>query len=401
VAKLLATPLTADAAVRIALLRNSAVQAEYAQLDITSADVVQATRLPNPALGLSILWPAAAGTLRQTDGALTMGLTDLLLLSAHRRQGVATFRAAEQRAAAGIYALALDTQDAWVAAVAANERLALHKNLGSIAELTTDLAQQYREAGNLDALQLAHISANSSEVAIAAGRVASTAAQSRARLRQLLGLGAMDPPLLLPESLPAPTESPLDRSALRTAAHAQRLDLLAVRSEAEAMRIRSQTASRYRWPRSAQIGAISESEGPGTTRRGATATVDLPLFQQGQADATRGTAQLALAMAKLQTMEIAIDAELDMHLEQLGLTQAQYALYRDRLLPQRQAVVAELSLRANTMLVGPFELLAARQLEYQASDGAVESLQEYWQSRVALARTLGAPLPTLPLEVQP
>src|SRR5712691_6028815 len=48
VKKLLAAPLTADAAVQIALINNRGLQATYAELGIAEADLVQAGRLRNP-----------------------------------------------------------------------------------------------------------------------------------------------------------------------------------------------------------------------------------------------------------------------------------------------------------------------------------------------------------------
>src|SRR5687767_10107916 len=53
--KLLDAPLTADAAVQIALLNNRGLQAIYAELGISEADVVQAGRLRNPGFSFSRL----------------------------------------------------------------------------------------------------------------------------------------------------------------------------------------------------------------------------------------------------------------------------------------------------------------------------------------------------------
>src|SRR6187399_3027766 len=52
---LAAKPLTADAAVRIALLNNPGLEASLAALSISEAERAQAGRLPNPHLALSRL----------------------------------------------------------------------------------------------------------------------------------------------------------------------------------------------------------------------------------------------------------------------------------------------------------------------------------------------------------
>src|SRR5579871_3972251 len=60
---LLAKPLSADAAVQIALLNNPGLQATYAQLGIAEADLVQAGLLRNP--GFSYRYPHG-GTIERT-----------------------------------------------------------------------------------------------------------------------------------------------------------------------------------------------------------------------------------------------------------------------------------------------------------------------------------------------
>src|SRR4030067_3453252 len=50
VRNLLASPLSADSAVQIALLNNPGLQSTYAELGIAEADLVQAGRMTNPPL---------------------------------------------------------------------------------------------------------------------------------------------------------------------------------------------------------------------------------------------------------------------------------------------------------------------------------------------------------------
>jgi len=52
VGELLAKPLSADSAVQIALLNNRGLQASFQELGIAEAELVQASRLPNPGFRL-------------------------------------------------------------------------------------------------------------------------------------------------------------------------------------------------------------------------------------------------------------------------------------------------------------------------------------------------------------
>jgi outer membrane protein TolC len=98
---------------------------------------------------------------------------------------------------------------------------------------------------------------------------------------------------------------------------------------------------------------------------------------------------------------VAIDSELDSQLNQIEQTQAQYLLYREHLIPAREAAVARLAEKVNFMLAGSFELLMAKQQEYAAYEGSLEALHDYWQAQLALARAVGGPLPHIVTETQP
>ena len=68
---LLEQPLTVDSAVQIALLNNQSLQAEYANLGISQADLVQAGLLKNPALEITRVKPRKSD---EPDDALDIDL---------------------------------------------------------------------------------------------------------------------------------------------------------------------------------------------------------------------------------------------------------------------------------------------------------------------------------------
>jgi cobalt-zinc-cadmium efflux system outer membrane protein len=80
--------------------------------------------------------------------------------------------------------------------------------------------------------------------------------------------------------------------------------------------------------------------------------------------------------------------------EQVAAQRAIVADYRDALVPQREAVVQRQLERFNYMLIGAFELLLAKQEEYDAYQAYLQAIGDYWQARVALARAVGAELPS-------
>ena len=76
VAQMLAVPLSADSAVRIALMNNRGLQASLAELGVAEADMVQAGRLRNPGLSFSRL----SGADLEIDRGLVFDLAGLLTL---------------------------------------------------------------------------------------------------------------------------------------------------------------------------------------------------------------------------------------------------------------------------------------------------------------------------------
>jgi outer membrane protein, heavy metal efflux system len=390
---LLAAPLDAAGAVRIAWLRGPQVQLAYVQLGVTAAEVFEASRPANPRLGLEALWPEGAGPGRKLAASLEFNVQGLLALHARRQYSAVEMQAAEQQLAATLHGLALDVQEAWVQAVAADQRVAVREAIDESAQLGADLMGQYRQAGNVSQIELAHQGATASEARISLLAARREAGHARAQLRTLLGLRIDDAAITLPAELPPTTPATGELAQLRVQALGARLDLAAARNETEALRQRLAVARRYRLLGDASVGPAGERDGGGPARYGLGLGLELPLFSQGQGAITRAESALQAGVARLRQAEATLDAGLAEQLEALTIAEQQYSLYRGQLIPQVESIVSQLSLQGNAMLSGPFELLEARQRAYAAWEGAGDALRDYWQARIALSRTLGAPLP--------
>jgi len=79
---LLASPLSVDNAVQVALLNNPGLQATYAELGIADADLVQAGRMTNP--HFAYLRTSEGGE-RKLEWALTFPIIDLLTMPLRTR----------------------------------------------------------------------------------------------------------------------------------------------------------------------------------------------------------------------------------------------------------------------------------------------------------------------------
>jgi outer membrane protein TolC len=122
VAVLIKRPLTAGAAVQIALLNNRGLQAAYSELGISEAQYVQASLPPSPRFGFNQL----VGDLEvEITRQLVGNVLALATLPARSEIAQARFRAAQLRAAEATLVLAAETRKQFLRAVAANEQVSL------------------------------------------------------------------------------------------------------------------------------------------------------------------------------------------------------------------------------------------------------------------------------------
>jgi len=103
VAELLKTPLTADAAVEMALLNNRSLQQQLGNVGVSEADLVQAGRLRNPAVSLGRL---AGGGALEIDRSVMFDVLGLLTLPSRSRIAQGRFDQAQLQAAADAVAVA-------------------------------------------------------------------------------------------------------------------------------------------------------------------------------------------------------------------------------------------------------------------------------------------------------
>src|SRR5690349_16247616 len=120
--RLLARPLSTEAAVQIALFSNKGLQASYNELALSEAELVQESLPPNPTFSLSrISGDGASEAERQVVGDI-LALATLPMRSEIARD---RFRQAQLKAALATLRLAADVRRAQVRAVAANELVGL------------------------------------------------------------------------------------------------------------------------------------------------------------------------------------------------------------------------------------------------------------------------------------
>lgn len=390
---LAAGPLQADDAVRVALLRNPKLREVYARLGFGAADVYDAGRPANPRISGSVLFSGAAGAQDRYDYGLTQDFLGLLLMPARSRLAKADFERTQQEAGAAIGALAGDTRAAWYRLVAANQVQALRETIAEAAEASAELAQRYYQAGNIAALDLELNQAEAAQAQAAVLQARNDAAEARAALARLMGLPVEREDWSVAPQLPAPLAHDEALPDLLALAQRSRLDLAAKQREVALQEDALGLTRSTRLLGGVDAGVQGERDDDGTHLLGPSLSLELPLFNQGQGRVLRAQARLEQSRAELERMQL--DAGHDIALAQARVVslRALTLRYTQEFMPLHERIVRHMQERHGFALAGPFELIRARQQQYDIDQQYLETLRDYWLARSALEQQVGAKLP--------
>jgi outer membrane protein TolC len=385
-------PMTLEAALRVAMLRSPRLREEYARLGLARADVLEAVQLENPRLSLSRMSVDGGGANR--TAGLSLPLVDLLVLPARARLAAADYERSKLEVASSVLGIAADVEAAWYAYVAARQVAAMRAAVAEGSAASGELAQRFHDAGNISELQLRQEQAIASQAHIDALRARADEGRHRLELNSILGLSGDEARWAASENLPLPVPREDDPGQLLKLAREGNLELLAARQEAAVLADALGLTKTLRWLGGSEIGYEREEEADGKRLRGPHLSLELPVFNQGQAKLARAQAQLAGALARVERAELSSENAVRLGAESVSAMREVVATHRDSLVPQREAIVARNQERQNFMLIGVFELVQAKVAEYDAYQAYLEAVRDYWLARVELSRAVGQRLPS-------
>ncbi len=393
VASLTKEPLTAQNAIRLALINNPSLQANYVELGLGAAEVYAASRIRNPVFSGSRLDPNRLGELDQLTFGLVSSFTDLLTLGSRKRLARAEFAALKESIGAQVLAAAADADAAYYHYVGAKHVAALRLQIAKAGTLSETMAKRFYDAGNMSAHELALEQAAGAEARLSALSAQAEAYAKRTELATVLGLSVGAKWDALSE-LPIPLASEDELSSLLTLARHCRLDLAAARIRTDNLADQLGVTGWTRWLGELDIGYERERDTDGTRLKGPTLDWELPIFNQHRDELLRADVQLQMAI--LDVAQLTLDIDNDVHLAYAATqnAKARATTFRDQLIPARMAATARAQEEQSFMLIGIFEVLATKQQEYDAYQGYMESVRDYWLARAALTRAVGNTLPS-------
>ena len=395
VSALLVAPLTAESAIRIAMLNSPRMGDALTRLNISDADRVQAGRLPNPHVAFGRFFE---GQTREIERMLSFNLLGILILPWQAEFKNNQHELAKLSAAGEVVQLAADTKKAWFRAVAAAQSVSYLEDVKEAAAAGSELARRMAQVGNFSRLQQAQEQALVLDAALALARAQKTAAMERERLIRLLGLWGEQTQFTLPDRLPELPKLAVAHVDIEATALRERLD---VRSALAATEYTAKTLGLTK-----VTGFVSGLEielktkdksnmltGALDRTRGWELAVPIPIFDWGQARNARAQSQYLQSVERVH--DTAVQARSEVREAWYGYRSNHDIArqYLDRIVPLRQFMQAETQLRYNGMLLSAWDLLADMRVNIRTVVSTIEAQRDYWLAETDLqtAMTAGSP----------
>jgi outer membrane protein TolC len=379
VSRLLQAPLSADAAVQIALINNAGLQAAYNRLGVAEAVAVQASRPPLPSFSYD--WVKTSIEL-DIERQIVASVLSLATWPARSKLAGIRFEQAELRAAEETLRLAADTRRAFIRAVAAREIHAALNSAKAQVEEAAELADKLVATGALNKLDHAKRQVLASEMAAQVTAARQQAAAAQERLTRLMGLWGTDLAEILPGALPDLPGSARGLGAVEQEAMDRRVDLEVARLEVEALARSFGLSRKTRFINVLDAGGTSKTQKdkgePKAEGGGYTVAFEIPLYDFGRAR-VREAEQRYLEAANLLSAK-AVNARSEAR-EAYGAYRASYkiaAQYQNEVMPLRDTISAETELQFNAMQVDAFALLEAARAKAQAKVASTQARRDFW-----------------------
>ena len=370
-------PLSADAAVQVAILNNRDLRSAFAELGMAEADLVQAGRLPNPHFSM---FRAKLGDDYKIEQALTFNVLSLVTAPLAFEVEKRRFARAQQSVAVEVLRLASETRKAWIAAVASEETVRYMRQVLRAADASAELARRMEQAGNWSRLARAREHGFYADAALYLARAEHAQSGARERLTRLMGLWGEQAGYALPERLPDLPGAAAERPDIERQAIAQRLDIRAAVLETEAVARNLGLAEKTRFINVLELGParVLEGEKSDPYKKGYEISLELPLFDWGTARGAKAEAIYRQSLDRAAQAAINARSEVREAYRSYRLTHDIAMHYRNEIVPLRKRIAEENLLRYNGMLIGVFDLLADTRSQILSVTGYVEALRDFW-----------------------
>jgi outer membrane protein TolC len=378
VRRLLASILSPDAAVQIALLNNPGLQAAYNELGIAEAATVEASLPPNPTLSISRLsTPVELDIERRVAGDILA----LATLPARANIAADRFRQAQLRAAEETLRVAAEARRNYYHAIASRHLVTSLNNASSAAEASAKLARQLGETGAMNKLDQAREQAFYVDITTQLIAARQRAASEREALIRSLGLWGKEVEFKLPDTLPALPRRLRTLPAIEAEAIRRRVDLKIARIEVETLAKSYGLTNATRFINLLDVAGVSRTQregGASGTGGGVEVELQVPIFDFGETRLRQAGESYAQAVNRLTEKAVNVRSEARDAYRAYRSAYDIAVRYRDQALPLRQTITDETLLRYGAMQLDVFTLLTEARQRVAVNIAGIQAQRDFW-----------------------
>ncbi len=384
--RLLRRPLTADAAVQIALLNNRGLQAAYNELGIAEAVMVESSLPPSPTASLQRI----SGQVEiEIERRIIANILALATLPARTEIAADRFRQAQLHAAEETLRVAAEARRAYYRSVAARELAGFFTQAVSAAESASELAKRLGESGGMNKLDQAREQVFHAEITAQLAKSRQRVTSERERLVRAMGLWGSDLVFRLPNSLPPLPRRVQSLPRVEVEAVARRVDLQIARLELDALAKSYGLVQATRFLNLLDLSGVKRTtvEKPTGERirdRGFEVELEIPLFDFGEVRVREAEQTYLQAVNRLAERAVNVRSQARAAYQGYRSTYDIAAHYRNEVLPLRKIISDEMLLRYNSMMIDVFALLTEARQRIASTTAGIDAKRDFWLAAVDL-----------------
>lgn len=388
--ELLSRELSVDDAVQVALLNNRRLQATFEDIGVAQADLVQAGLLRNPVFSADFKFSTSGGG-TNVELAAAQEFLDVLFVPMRQRIARNELELAKVHVSAAVMDLAGDVRRAFYSHQAAIQTLEMRRTIADATGTSADFAKRLRDAGNITELRLARERAMHEQSKLDLATAEADVHATRERLNALMGLWGEDTARwTLAPHLPDVPKKEQELADVESRAVERNLELAAAKAElnAKGTSLGMQKSVAPFGGGDVELGAAAERDTDGGWGVGPAVSVPVPLFDTGSARVSRAQAELRRARQNYAATAVEVRSAARAARDALFAARQRAENLRDVVLPLRHTIVEQTQAQYNAMLIGTFDVLAAKQDEIEAGASYVTALRDYWLARAQLDQVI-------------
>lgn len=389
--RLLAAPLTADSATRIALLQNRELRASLRDMGVVRGAAVQASVAPNPRLH-GELYPGSASEL---ELGVEVELMGSFLAPARARALAPMIEAARFDAAGTVLEVGYEARSAFYALQAVEQQVAIGRYARDTLVAGLEVMRAMFAAGNAPERDLVRAEVAAQRAAIVVAQLELDLVVAREHMQRVLMVEVPEAAWPAEAALPpVPSEPDLaEKGSARALATNFALRAMKLRLESLERQAGVTRASGWLPDLSVALLAKRDERESDAFHFGGGVALGVPLFDRRQGDAAGLEAQRDALLERYYGTAAVVRSRTREAEERVRSAHARARQYQEVIVPTQARVVEQLMLHYNAMQLGVFELLQARRDQLDVELAHVETLREYWTSVAALQALLAGHLP--------